>query len=284
MEFGTVNGIPSKSNGSSGPNNNPAGSTVQVPTNHSIWLLDYKTYGENSYVFQDKDIWDELMNSRVAVNDKDIVSIVRKYFTDTGKDPLKMLCNMYGINIDVQDGQTFADVISITENAEKIVNHDLAFEFVRTYPQYLTEFLSTNERAELMSRGSAFKKYLTTIQQTVEYSSTLVKSTPTNVFCYLEEIQVTGKNYEVDSVHSMNGSQSGAWYVRCSGDTVIVTSAVVNSSGFTSAINKTVYPNVIVKSASIQSAERKGAYSAGGQSGTIDETSASTMKYRKLFV
>ena len=59
---------------------------------------------------------------------------------------------MYGINIDVQDGQTFADVISITENAEKIVNHDLAFEFVRTYPQYLTEFLSTNERAELMSR------------------------------------------------------------------------------------------------------------------------------------
>ena len=26
MEFGTVNGIPSKSNGSSGSNNNPAGS------------------------------------------------------------------------------------------------------------------------------------------------------------------------------------------------------------------------------------------------------------------
>lgn len=287
MEFGVVNGIPSKSSGSSGSNNNLTGSIVSVPTNHSIWLLDYKTYGENSYVFQDKDIWDELMNSRVAVNDKDVVATVRKYFTDTGKDPLKMLCNMYGVNIDVQDGQTFADVISITENAEKIVNHDLAFEFVRTYPQYLTEFLSTNERADLMMAGSSFKKYLATVQQTTEsssYANTVVLTTASGVYCYLEEMQVSGKNKESSSVGYANGCQSGAWYARCSGDVVYVASTVMDNSSFSSAVNKTVHPNVIVKSASIQSARRTGAYSAGGQSGTIDDSCISTMKYRKLFV
>lgn len=37
--------------------------------NHMLWLNDYKTYGENSYVFQDKDIYKEVMKSTAALND-----------------------------------------------------------------------------------------------------------------------------------------------------------------------------------------------------------------------
>lgn len=40
-----------------------------VPLNHLIWLNDYKTYGEDSYVFQNKDMLHELYKSGIAPND-----------------------------------------------------------------------------------------------------------------------------------------------------------------------------------------------------------------------
>ena len=46
---------------------------ADVPLNHLIWLQDYKTYGEDSYVFQNKDILHELYNSvSISATDKAI--------------------------------------------------------------------------------------------------------------------------------------------------------------------------------------------------------------------
>ena len=46
---------------------------LDTPLNHLIWLNDYKTYGENSYVFRDKDILHELYKSvRISANDNAI--------------------------------------------------------------------------------------------------------------------------------------------------------------------------------------------------------------------
>ena len=46
---------------------------LDTPLNHLIWLNDYKTYGENSYVFRDKDILHELYKSvRISANDNTI--------------------------------------------------------------------------------------------------------------------------------------------------------------------------------------------------------------------
>ena len=47
-------------------------SDLSVPLNHLIWLNDYKTYGKDSYVFQNKDILHELYMSSVAINDMNI--------------------------------------------------------------------------------------------------------------------------------------------------------------------------------------------------------------------
>ena len=48
---------------------------ADVPINHLIWLNDYKTYGENSYVFRDKGIWNELCNTEFAWKDKTFITL-----------------------------------------------------------------------------------------------------------------------------------------------------------------------------------------------------------------
>lgn len=55
---------------------------ADVPINHLIWLNDYKTYGENSYVFQNKDILHELYRSPISANDVKILGEAFTYITD----------------------------------------------------------------------------------------------------------------------------------------------------------------------------------------------------------
>ena len=55
---------------SSGSSGGSSGGSSDNLVKYGIWLMDYKTYGENSYVFQDKDIWNELCNTEIAWKDK----------------------------------------------------------------------------------------------------------------------------------------------------------------------------------------------------------------------
>lgn len=287
MEFGAVSGIPSKISGdSNSTGNNQPSSVVSIPTNHSIWLMDYKAYGENSYVFQDKDIWDELMNSRVAINDKDVISVVRKYFTDTGKDPLKMLCNIYGINIDIQDGQTFADIIQDEDNAKKIINHELGFELVASYSLYIDQFLIMTNGVSIMMNSPHFQKMLSSAQ--VITNSNVSATTSGASYYYLDEMYVDGQQAYSDSggtypdtwAVGCNSAQSGGSYVCCD-DTTVTVAAYHSNGSNSSKITKTVYPKIIVKSASIQRASFDAWNSSSG--GSTGHTNCS-MKYRKLFV
>lgn len=52
---------------------------ANVPLNHLIWLQDYKTYGEDSYVFRDKRILKELYASPIAANDVQIYKEAKNY-------------------------------------------------------------------------------------------------------------------------------------------------------------------------------------------------------------
>lgn len=47
-------------------------SALNVPLNHTNWLLDYKINGTKSYVYKDKDILHELYRSAISANDEDI--------------------------------------------------------------------------------------------------------------------------------------------------------------------------------------------------------------------
>lgn len=72
-------------------------SDLGAPLNHLIWLNDYKTYGENSYVFQDKRILKELYASPIAANDVQIFIEAANYNSSymTNEDLIKWAKNRY---------------------------------------------------------------------------------------------------------------------------------------------------------------------------------------------
>lgn len=61
-------------------------SYLDVPLNHIIWLNEYKTYGEDSYVFRDKDILNELYLSKCALNDTYIYQNALSYIVQICPD------------------------------------------------------------------------------------------------------------------------------------------------------------------------------------------------------
>lgn len=62
---------------------------ADIPLNHLIWLQDYKTYGEESYVFKDKDILHELYTSPIAVNDLALYEEAWKWLAENMNGQLK---------------------------------------------------------------------------------------------------------------------------------------------------------------------------------------------------
>lgn len=70
---------------------------ADVPLNHLIWLQDYKTYGEDSYVFQDKDIYNELMRSAPAINDINTFSEALTHISEDGVNFGSFFKNFYPI-------------------------------------------------------------------------------------------------------------------------------------------------------------------------------------------
>lgn len=69
---------------------------ADVPLNHLIWLNDYKTYGTASYVWQDRRIWFELMESPCAINDGHVIQTCLAHFITCGLPIKNFLKNLYG--------------------------------------------------------------------------------------------------------------------------------------------------------------------------------------------
>lgn len=82
---------------------------ADVPLNHLIWLNDYKTYGEDSYVFNDKDIWNELLQSYLLIaND---VSCTSFYDLVPSKGDFIRATKAYS-NFDFDGAISFEDAIN----------------------------------------------------------------------------------------------------------------------------------------------------------------------------
>ena len=76
---------------------------LSTPLNHLLYLADYKHFGEHSYAFQDKDIWVELIQSRAAMNDVDVVGVAVSEMINLGIDPLLAMSNIYGTGIEFRE-------------------------------------------------------------------------------------------------------------------------------------------------------------------------------------
>lgn len=134
-----------------------------VPLNHLIWLNDYKTFGEDSYVFQNKDVLHELYKSyNITAPDRSIRMEAFSFLFDTeDKDLGLFISNISevkntGNSIDWASVRTreqlFSDdVFSVIKSSEK--------NEIRTYliGKYV-ERLGSNQ--ELMAQTCASSKKL----------------------------------------------------------------------------------------------------------------------------
>lgn len=86
-------------------------SDLNVPLNHLIWLNDYKTYGEDSYVFARKDILHELYRDyRITINDKKIRKEAMLYAESIGETGLA-LAQQYDCDLpSVAEYSTFDEI------------------------------------------------------------------------------------------------------------------------------------------------------------------------------
>lgn len=187
MEFGVVNGVSSKSSGNSGSvsGNQGINSDLSTPLNHLLYLADYKHFGEHSYAFQDKDIWVELIQSRAAMNDVDVVGVAVSEMINLGIDPLLAMSNIYGTGIEFREYSSFEQVVADVENVKKILNHDICYSLVKNYRPYLNAIFSSDERTtELLSYGW-FMEYVNSID---DVNTTGTKS---DGFYYLKTMAVT---------------------------------------------------------------------------------------------
>lgn len=297
MKFGAINGIPSKFNGSSGSVGGDQGinSDLSTPLNHLLYLADYKHFGEHSYAFQDKDIWVELIQSRAAMNDVDVVGVAVSEMINLGIDPLFAMSNIYGTGIEFRDYNSFEQVVADVENVRKILNHDICYSLVKNYKPYLNAIFSSDERAVELLSHDWFMEYVNSID---DANATNHKS---DGFYYLKTMAVSADGFSnpVNNNKIATGT-SGAKYINCNGDTIVLREPVNSyyswngylldyahyaSSEFT---NQTFIVNKIVKSIIPQSATYGEINISGNESGYQVTPSATrslntTIVYKQLF-
>lgn len=104
-------------------------SDLGVPLNHLIWLNDYKTYGENSYVFQDKDVLHELYKSSISSKDNGIFQEALSYF----------------IGIDSYLGMFIKNMFSDHKNDKRLSSIDTMYELVSIYDPLLWIFTENGD-------------------------------------------------------------------------------------------------------------------------------------------
>lgn len=71
------------------------------------WLAQYKLFGEESYTFQDKEIWKKLCMSSAAANDRDMhaEALEEMLTTFSAEHTGKWMLTVYGMDAAVLEGR-----------------------------------------------------------------------------------------------------------------------------------------------------------------------------------
>lgn len=234
MNFGLLGGAPPKSTSGSG-----GGSTVITSDDvmseikeikYTIWLDEYKSFGEESHVFNNKDNWAELMQSNAALNDSTMSATAFNFLIENDIDPLTAMGNVYGTGINFKQYSNFADIVADSENVRKIIDHPVLSKMVYGYQSYANILYSPNsgiwdivdaKTIQSMEENQAFVNYVNSLQ------SQASQTTITNGYYFLESVDTTGRNYYVESnAYQRYAGNSGASYTNIADTVVNIRSAV----------------------------------------------------------
>ena len=99
------------------------------------WLSQYKLFGEESYTFQDKEIWKKFCMSRAAANDRDMhaEALEEMLTTFSAEHTGKWMLTVYGMDAAVLEG--LASMAAVAANAllmHAITNSETAMDAIGT--------------------------------------------------------------------------------------------------------------------------------------------------------
>lgn len=205
---------------------------------YTIWLDEYKSFGEESHVFNNKDNWAELMQSNAALNDSTMSTTAFNFLIENDIDPLTAMGNVYGTDIDFKQYNSFADIITNGDSILKILDHPVLSKLVSSYLPYNNELYSPSSAIWDIEDVSIINS-LATRPGFLAYVKTLPllsksESVPSGYY-FLEKINIEGRAYTTNSTQetyaSLYSGCSGASYVNLEGSTVTVQAARNSSVG-----------------------------------------------------
>lgn len=122
MQYGGMLGVQPRSSSSSGS----GGSLSDDEVLQAQRLMHYKTYGEESYVFQHKDVWENFLQSFVAINDPATSTLATNFALNQGGHVGKYIKGVYGMP-EIESGwdnlPTISSVVNSLPAVEAGLNH-----------------------------------------------------------------------------------------------------------------------------------------------------------------
>lgn len=219
---------------------------------YTIWLDEYKSFGEESHVFNNKDNWAELMQSNAALNDKTISTMAFNFLLENDINPMTAMGNIYGTGINFKQYETFKELCMDSDNVTKIIEHPVLSKIVYNHQPSANDLFDINtsgiwdimtlELGNTICTNPAFLAYMGTCdvvssQESVPEGYYFIpkvniggRSSTQWVFQTIEYQGQTGRLYE-----KVYGGHSGCSYKNWDGGTVTVMAAVSNDFSFNSS-------------------------------------------------
>lgn len=230
-------------------------SDLSVPLNHLIWLQDYKTYGENSYVFQNKDILHELYNSvSISATDKAITieafnAIIENDYPTIGAFFGAMTdIKQSGANVDWKSLKSMNDIVANETAMNAIAESKTAMSVIAANVIAMSVVASSETAISAIASSETAMKAITTspLMTTKSISSSDAESyTIENTF--VTSVNAKAYNWYNPSTNMNYYSIPGIEYVlHGSTESTILSTSIANTTTKLSDVEKTI--NNFVKS------------------------------------
>lgn len=238
MTFGLLGGATPKPTSGGG-----SGSTVITSDDvmseikeikYTIWLDEYKSFGEESHVFNNKDNWAELMQSNAALNDSTMSATAFNFLIENDIDPLVAMGNVYGTGINFKQYSSFEDIVSVGDNILKIIDHPVLSKMVYGYAPYSADLYGPDssiwdimdlDLANKVAANPAFLSYADGLPTLTTQESI------SDGYYFLVKINIAGRPFSSQSDDQTYSKDiykgcSGASYKNYVGSNVVIQNAL----------------------------------------------------------
>lgn len=201
-----------------------------------IWLNDYKTYGADSYVYNDKRILSKLCVSPIVSNDLSVNSFMLEIAINNNKHIGKWFGNIYGVDYaGASDLATIDAVMSDADMVRNIANCALATNALMGSDSARATLKANNTALGAFNESETYINNVLNSQYGVAKKATTSASQTGVVLCLSGTSNITNVEYDAGSgdsfAYEVAFAKAGLAYTALDGSVVTLCSAQSASGG-----------------------------------------------------